>query len=532
MTKHIWRLAAGGLVILASGFGGSAYWAGIKAEKTLAEQHRIVAGLSMFKVKNHSYQRGWFSSTEVTELELNPEFIGPYLSLLPEQSRNLANVSLRYTNHVDHGPLPELSRFGFKPAQAVVRTEFEMSPETRKTLKRFFGDAEPITVTNRLYLTGGGELQVLVPKFEYEEPLAGVKINWQGFTAKVDYESGYSQYGVDARLPGLMVDAATKGHVELDGLNWLSNTRPGQTGVKLGASELSIGRVRMDSRESIPYEIRLNELVYLLTRVRVGEFINPSGEFKPSTVELKDLHYQISTSEQDEFINTRGKLDFATLSINQKAVGPLKLDIAATHLHGPTLVKLDAALTAIPFNGADPAALRKQYVDTVLKEGLPLLTANPRLIVNEFTLKLPEGEVKLNGQLALNGLVDADLKKPIDFLGKVDAEAALSVPRPTLEDLVVAQARNLFVVDATAENAPNVEDIDELARNLLATQLSTWKEQRFITMNGEQIDTKMEWKGGKLLVNQHPVLLPWQEMPPELGLQDGEPAAVLEKKAP
>ena len=49
-----------------------------------------------------------------------------------------------------------------------------------------------------------------MPAFDYEETLAGVKIKWQGMTTQVGYDSDYSQYSIDARLPGLVLDAATR----------------------------------------------------------------------------------------------------------------------------------------------------------------------------------------------------------------------------------------------------------------------------------------------------------------------------------
>ena len=41
------------------------------------------------------------------------------------------------------------------------------------------------------------------------------------------------------------------------------------------------------------------------------------------------------------------------------------------------------------------------------------------------------------------------------------------MPRDTLQGLVVAQARNLFTVDASAENPPSLQEIDELAKTCL-----------------------------------------------------------------
>lgn len=508
------KQAAAGVVVAAVAWGGGSYWFGLKTEQTLAEQYRLLQSVPLFVVKSHSYQRGWFSSTETTELTFNKKLFTPYLSMLPANAAEWLDTTVRYTNHIKHGPLPEIGDFGFRPGRAVVTTEFAMSEQTRKTLQKFFGDKPPITVINRLNFGGGGTLTASIPKFDYEEPLAGVKVDWKGLDTRIDYEPGYKEYAVDVKVPGLNVEAATKGRVALDGVHYQSSHRPGQTGVTLGSSEMSVVKVSLDAKESLPYEIKLNELVYLLTRMRVGEFINPVGEIKPSRAVLDQLRYQIVTSEQDDFVNTRGKLSFAHLSVDQSSYGPMRLDVSANHLHGPTLVRLDQALSAIPFEGVEPAALRQQYIDTIKKNGLPLLTNNPKLLVNDFYLKLPAGEVKASGDLALNNLREADLNKPADFLAKVEANASIEVPKQTLESMVVAQARNLFVVDETAENPPSVDEIDDLARNLLASQLEIWQEGHYLTIQNGQVRTRMNWKDGKMSISGKPVSMPWQEAPP------------------
>lgn len=116
---------------------------------------------------------------------------------------------------------------------------------------------------------------------------------------------------------------------------------------------------------------------------------------------MKDFRYQIVTSEQDDYVNTRGKLNFAEFNFNDHRYGPMRLDISANHLHGPTLVKLDQAIGQIPFEGVDPALLRKQYIDTIKKNGIPLLQNDPKVVINEFYLKMPSGEAKLEGDLGV-----------------------------------------------------------------------------------------------------------------------------------
>ena len=503
MKTRIWKGSLAGVLGLGVAYSGAAYWTGLEAERTLAKQHEMIVSLPIFKVKSHQYERGWFSSTETTELAFNERFFKPYLSILPEAAKGALSGTVKYVNHIQHGPLPD-----GRPARAVVTTQFIMSDDTRKMLSRFFGDKEPITVTNRLNFTGGGELNVSVPSFDYEETLAGVKIKWQGMTTKVGYDSGYTQYSVDARLPGMVLDAATKGHFEFANLAYQSDNRPGETGAGVGNKELSVTRVKLESKESIPYEIKLNQLISLLTRIRIGEFINPAGEIKPSQADLVDLKYQIVSSEEKQFINTRARFSFAKLEVNRVPYGPMRLDLSANHLHGPSLLKLEQAFADIQVEGVEPAKLRQQYLDAITQQGGPILENDPRLVINDFSLKLPAGEITLTGNLALNGYKKGDLDNPRVFVNKLDAQAKLAMPRATLQDLVVAQARNLFMVDASAENPPSVQEIDELAKNLLASQLDVWSEQGYVKLDGGQVLTSAEWKNGQLKVNNHVVNLP------------------------
>jgi len=191
--------------------------------------------------------------------------------------------------------------------------------------------------------------------------------------------------------------------------------------------------------------------------------------------------------------------------------GPLKLDISANHLHGPTLVKLDQAFTRIPFEEKDPTQLRKRYIEAITKQGLPLLINDPKIMINTFSLRMPTGEAKLDGQIALQGLQESDLKTPLEFIKRFIALLNIELPRQTLENMVVAQARNLFTVDASAEEQPDLGEIDNLAKSLLDAQLSEWKTQKLITEANGQLATRIDFKNGALLVNSTRVALPWEE---------------------
>lgn len=133
MKTRLLKGSVAGVLGIAVLYSAGAYWTGLEAERTLAKQHDMIAGLPIFKVKSHQYERGWFSSTETTELTFNERFFAPYQGILPEAAKNALTGMVKYVNHIQHGPLPG----GLRPARAVVTTEFIMSPDTRKMLSRF-----------------------------------------------------------------------------------------------------------------------------------------------------------------------------------------------------------------------------------------------------------------------------------------------------------------------------------------------------------------------------------------------------------
>ncbi|WP_182075262.1 DUF945 family protein [Deefgea sp. CFH1-16] len=57
---------------LAIAYVGGSYYAGQAVEQTMQKQHAWLANLPYFIVKSHSYQRGWFSSTETHHLASAP----------------------------------------------------------------------------------------------------------------------------------------------------------------------------------------------------------------------------------------------------------------------------------------------------------------------------------------------------------------------------------------------------------------------------------------------------------------------------
>ena len=193
-----------------------------------------------------------------------------------------------------------------------------------------------------------------------------------------------------------------------------------------------------------------------------------------------------------------------------------------TYSQAPRLVLLGLfAIACSRDEAAKPAPASGNATLAVSASAAPALTASQRdLLVQPY---LPS--VEDHGERALvwidGEFTHAVRKTPLEFIKRFIALLNIELPRQTLENMVVAQARNLFTVDASAEEQPDLGEIDNLAKSLLDAQLSEWESQKLISQQNGQLATKIDFKNGTLLVNSTRVALPWEEAAEE----DAPPAA-------
>ena len=322
MKKYLIPTAA---VVIAAALG-TPYYLGVKAEESLTEQQKLLQESGFLTVESHQYDRGWFSSTETTVIRLKPTLLQNTQKYLPDNLKTVLQEPITVINHVIHGPFA--GGFG---TRAHVETEFQYHPETKKVLDRFFGQQTPLTMTNTVYLSGDGKLSLNIPAFDYEE-LSGIKLNWKGFSGNTDYSQGFKSYRHDYLAPSLQVKLADKGDVSLENLRFQSETEDGLTKLALGKSSITLDKFLLQWKENIDYNVKLNELVNLVTNLQIGAFINPTGTIAPSKIEVNKLRFDTQTGAVDKFINSEGRFQFESLTYGEDKYGPLDINVAAEHL--------------------------------------------------------------------------------------------------------------------------------------------------------------------------------------------------------
>lgn len=496
MNKRILSIISAIVLLLLIVVLALPYYLGVKAQQSLEEQRVLLAKNAFLTVENHKYQRGWFTSTETMQIRFKPSFFATIQQQLPDNMRTVLQEPITVVNHVRHG----LFAGSFRPVRAYVDTEFKFTPQAQQILARFFGQEPPLKLNNTINLSGGGEIHMVIPKFNYEE-LSGIKINWQGLETTMDYVKGFDRYNSHTNSPELNVILATKGKISYQDLKLNSHTENGHASISLGNSDLQIKNLMFEWNDTEDTRIRLDQLINLVTDLQIGAFINPIGSSIPAKITVEELHFNTQTSEQDEWINSNGKFGFAKLHYGSDDYGPLEIDVSAEHLDAASLAVLKNKITQLSAQKLDNEQLREAIVTAVRNEGLGLFTKNPQFKLNSFKLQMPQGLVDVHGYLTFKDLVAADLQQLSLMLDKTESEMDFAIPQALLENLAVSQARSLFTVDQGADGAEALADIDQTIRLMIDSVVKSMQSKGFIVVENGVIKTHLKLDKGKLYLN-------------------------------
>ncbi|WP_416192313.1 YdgA family protein [Neisseria sp. CCUG12390] len=493
MKKFLIPTAA---VVVAAALGAP-YYLGIQAEKSLTSQQKLLQESGFLTVESHEYARGWFTSTETTVIRLKPTLLQNTQKYLPDNLKTVLKEPITVVNHITHGPFA--GGFG---TRAQVETEFKYRPETAKVLARFFGDKTPVSMTNTVYFSGNGVMKLSIPEFDYEE-LSGIKLTWKGLSGQTDYQDGFSGYAHDYTAPSLQVKLADKGDISLENLRLQSETSDGLNKLSLGKSSITLDKFLLQWKEGINYNVKLNELVNLVTNLQIGAFINPTGTIAPSKIEVTKLKFDTQTDEVEKFINSEGRFQFDTLTYGNDRYGPLDINIAAEHLDAQGLLALKAKMAEIADKEMSEEQIQNELIQTAKTDASGLFTQNPVLNVKTFKFTMPQGKVDTSGTLAFKGLTQKDLDNLPDMLKKTEADFKLQVPQKLLEQMAVNQARSIFSINPEDEAAgrASMDDINETLRLMVDSTVKSMAGDQYLTLKDGNVSTHITLKNSELKLN-------------------------------
>lgn len=447
--------------IVALVYSSAAWWIGKSAEETLQKQIDWLKNSTLFTVKTYQYQRGWFSSEATTVLSLRPQLIPSALQLTERYQLNQNDFEIVYKQHITHGPLPLLTSFNFLPYKAAVSTDIIFSARVKELLANFFGKQKPITIHKRIAFNEDSQVHMNIPGFNYEETISGVKMDWSGLDTKMKYNSDHSsRFSTQSTIAKADISALPYGILQLNNIHFNTHNEKGQIGLTLGDFSLFFDHLDLKTPNERPSHITLNKLLY-------------SGKL----------------SEEGIYINSDSQCDLETFSIEEKQYGPAKFIAEMNHLHGPSMLTLSNAMQ-IPLK-MEGLKNEEEYNNTINQSTFTLLENHPTFTIREFFVKTPQGDINMRANFSIPRFARTDLQNG-HLWRKIDANAYISIPRPIIESIILAQVGNLDEGN---------KELDDFLEKLVESQVNKLIQDKFVRVEGNNIVTDIILKEGDLSLN-------------------------------
>ncbi|MFZ1829177.1 MAG: YdgA family protein [Candidatus Competibacteraceae bacterium] len=478
MSKRVVGVAAGVLVI-AAGVTGAAYWSGLQAERWYEEALAESAKSGNVKLSTVRYQRGVFSSHILTRVEITE----------PEVSdANDPSFSIR--QEVYHGPLP-LAGWGepdvpMALTSAVVRATLDTeSSQWTRQLAQWYGHQEPVTAVSQIAFNGASTTQITMP---------ALALNDVENLQRLDYSGLQGQFRVGPK------NAAIQGHLTIANLHAVGKPEAASEGPPAasgGLVHLRDLKLNVDQRKG-PFNLLFGESSFTIAELRAQDQTSKAPLVMTGLSMTGSLTAQ---SPQQVIGEARIKADQVTVD-RQSGTGSLHL--ALRNLDGATVEKLQQWQQKVSRQPDDP-----QAVNELLALMKTLLAGNPEFMLDtQGTMTVGDwrGKLTLNFRDFNAPHVLQDPSSLLDALEKGVADVAAS--RTLVETVLTDQ----IVDELQAQTEEQEQPVDPQAlRGMAATQaqqqLQQWLTAGFIKRDGERYTTTARFTDGKLWVNDQEIPL-------------------------
>ena len=459
--KRLWLvllIVAGSLLGL---LAGSAYWAGLQAEKRYWSY--LAAGSTNPQVQfKGEYRRGWWTSDAITHVNVAAP----------------TPLSFNLNHHIYHGILPVAwwlqHGFSLQPVQAVVHTVLAPDgPWTDELLKQY-GTQEPIVILSVVAMDGGSEHTITMPPLQVSTQEA-TSIDFKGLQGKFEVAPQGAALSGAIDLPTLQLVSQEEGSLLLRNLQFTAKQQRSQFGLLLGNFELSLAGFRLE----------------------------PAAE-PGKAVELENISIHVSATPQGEFMDFAEKFSVAKVSVGGDNVGEGYLQLAAHHLSQAGLVKLQELSDQLATEQDESAVLEKF---SPLLQGL--LQFKPTLGL-ETRIHTIQGDLAAFTELVLQdpGPIQQQMP-PLWRRALAEAKGEVSIAKILLEavltEVLKNQLRSMAVEEGTELDEATLE---EMVSAQLQQQLAELLQQRYIQLQGNVYKVIASFQDGRLVLNGQEIPLP------------------------
>lgn len=487
----------------------TAYIFGYIAKNQLELQFQHMTDSPYIKVVSHEYNRGLFSSNEVSEIAINSVATANLLKILPKQDKESQEAnqiySIKLNTHIEHGIFSSLMHGYFIPSIAYTNTTVVFPSDIKKILDKFFSNKPPLIVTNIIYLNKSGKIHITSSEFNYEEAVSGIKVIWGGLNLNINYNSDFNSFANKMKLPLLKLNAAEKGHLELYNLDYQSNTRLSKNKIKVGDTNLNLASIDAKWQDKVSINFKLGDVLNMLTGISSTEFLNGIDAIDPNGFTISNVKYSSKSQDENNFFGANSNIQFSSLITNGQTYGPMNIDMEINHISSPEFSKLVdrmADLSLIPVSNDNyNSKLRQQLIETLNAYFGPILVANPVINLKDFQLNTPNGLIKLSGLATTNNFTLNDMETQQKFLKKLIIDFNFSMPKSTIAYLFVLQMKYLLSAGNAQMDKQSAEALTRVVNILLDNQVNTWVKKGYIKLENSTLKSHLKFKDGQLWLN-------------------------------
>ncbi len=491
-------VAASVAAVLAVGYPASAWYLGSQIEKAHADVRTMMAAQPYLKIVNESYERGLFSASETTTIEIPAALFHPVGSEAEgteegdaPAEKPMAEPPIRITvkTAIQHGPLAGFSTLA---AGSEVST-IEFDDPVRAKIAEAFGSEQPFDIHTTYDFQGGGRSTFASKPFKLalpgDTPESNATFSGEPIELVMDFSKGFADYTLRGTAPDFTVSEANGSILSAKGMaldSQLKRVFPDEPLLYAGSQKLTIAEISVTPG--------------------ADEQAGPKQK-----VALKELAYDVQVPVSGDFLDFIAKLGVNVVQVGEQNYGPAYYDFSLKHLHGRKLATLSRAFTAL-YAKPEVFADQSQLLQAMAPLATPffdLLADGPVFSIDRMAFRTADGEASFNASIKLNDPKPDDFSNPLMLLAKLDAGAAIALPTALVDTLIG--------IGKSEEETP-------LAQQSAANTLEQFKQQGYITVENNQLKSSVTFKNGQLQVNGKPfnpmaALMQAQSTEQETGLE-------------
>ncbi len=468
-------VAASVVAALAVGYPAAAWYLGSQIEKAHADVRAMIAAQPYLKIAGESYERGLFSASETTTIEIPAALFQPVVTETDEAAASAekpkAEPPIRITikTAIKHGPLP-----GFSALAAGSETStIEFDEPLRAKLAEAFGSDQPFDIRTTYNFVGGGRSTFASKPFKLvlpgDTPESNANLSGEPIELVMEFSKGLADYTVRGTAPGFTLSEADGSGLTVKGMAFDSQLKrvfPDEPLLYAGSQKVTVAEINVNPG--------------------AAEQAEPKQK-----VALKEIAYDVRMPVTGEFMDVIAKLGVNVVQVGEENYGPANYDFSLKHLHGRKLATLSRGITAL-YAKPEVFANQGQLVQAMAPLAAPLfdlLADGPVFSIDRIAFRTTDGEASFNASVKLTDPKPDDFSNPLMLLAKLDAGAAIALPAALVDSLA---------------GAGKSEEEAQWARQSAENTLEQFKQQGYVTVENNQLKSSVTFKNGQLQVNGKP----------------------------